>query len=140
VDESITLTPPAAERLPGAPRVLVVVRDARLRASVDAALRAHGLQVVDCGSVEHVAAGATGGPGEVVLLDWSKTEGLLTNERRAEMRQLCRQMPILLLVPERWLRLITAEELGVTKLLPKASGMVSLVETLVSLAGVQTSR
>ena len=97
------------------------------------------MQVVHCESVESVPANLTGEPGEVILLDWSKTDGLLTDERRSDMRQLCRRTPVVLLVPERWMRLITAEELGVTKLLPKTGGMASLVETLVSLAGVQTS-
>jgi DNA-binding NtrC family response regulator len=139
MQEPVALTPPA-EQVAGAPRVLVVVRDARLRAAMDATLRAYGLQVVDCESVEHAAASITGGPGEVVLLDWSKTEGLLTSLRRAEMRQLCGQTPIVLLVPERWLRLVTAEELGVAKLLPKTSGLAGLVEALVRAAGVEARR
>jgi hypothetical protein len=53
------------------------------------------------------------------------------------MRQLCQATPVVLLVPERWTRLLTAEELGVARLLPKNSGLQSLLEALVGTAGVE---
>jgi DNA-binding NtrC family response regulator len=134
MEESVTLTPAQSGLVSDGLRVLVVVRDARLRTAVGASLRALGMQVVHCDSVESVAGSVLGAPREVVLLDWSKTGGLLTEERRADMRELCRRTPVVLLVPERWMRLVTAEQLGVLKLLPKTSGMVSLLEALVSAA------
>jgi DNA-binding NtrC family response regulator len=138
MDKSVTLSPVASGLVSHGPRVLVVVRDARLRAALEAALRAHGMQVVHCDSVESMASSVSGTPGEVVLLDWSKTGGLLTEERRADMRELCRQTPVVLLVPERWMRLVTADDLGVVSLLPKTSGMASLLEALVRAAGANT--
>jgi DNA-binding NarL/FixJ family response regulator len=120
-------------------RVLVVVRDARLRRAVDAALGACRVQVVHCASIDSVGGSLAGALGEVVLLDWSKAGGLLTDERRADMRQLGRQTPIVLLVPERWTRLVTAQELGVARLLSKNSGMVGLLEALMSAAGAQAA-
>ena len=123
----------------GRPRVLVVVRDARLRAAVQTTLRACGMQVVHCESVEGVPTSLTGEPGEVILLDWSKTDGLLTEDRREDMRQLCRRAPVVLLVPERWMRLVTAEELGVLALLPKTSGMASLLEALAGAAAADVT-
>jgi DNA-binding NtrC family response regulator len=138
MDKSVTLSPVASGLVSHGPRVLVVVRDARLRAALEAALRAHGMQVVHCDSVESMASSVSGTPGEVVLLDWSKTGGLLTEERRADMRELCRQTPVVLLVPERWMRLVTADDLGVVTLLPKTSGMATLLEALVRAAGANT--
>ena len=140
MDELVTLRPglPASWlALRDSLRVLVVVRDTRFRAAVDAALRAVGLDVVHCASVGALAGSITRRCGEVVLLDWSKTDGLLTAEHRAEMRQLCQATPVVLLVPERWTRLLTAEELGVARLLPKNSGLQSLLEALVGTAGVE---
>src|ERR1043165_5902520 len=126
MDKSVTLTPVASGLVGDGPRVLVVVRDARLRAALEATLRAHGMQVVHCDSVESVVGNVSGSPGEVVLLDWSKTGGLLTEHRRADMRELCRRTTVVLLVPERWMRLVTADDLGVVTLLPKTSGMLTL--------------
>jgi hypothetical protein len=54
------------------------------------------------------------------------------------MRELCRRTPVVLLVPERWMRLVTAEDLGVVTLLPKTSGMTTLLDALVSAAGANT--
>jgi DNA-binding NtrC family response regulator len=138
MEGSVTLTSAQRGLVSDGLRVLLVVRDGRLRAAVDASLRALGMQVVHCDSVENVASSISGAAGEVVLLDWSKTGGLLTEERRADMRELCRRTPVVLLVPERWMRLVTAEELGVVRLLPKSSGMASLLEALVSAAGADT--
>ena len=138
MEGSVTLTSAQRGLVSDGLRVLVVVRDARLRSAVDATLRANGMQVVHCDSVESVAKSISGSPGEVVLLDWSKTGGLLTEERRADMRDLCRRTPVVLLVPERWMRLVTAEQLGVAALLPKTSGMASLVEALISAAGADS--
>jgi DNA-binding NtrC family response regulator len=138
MDKSVTLTPAPYEWVTDGPRVVVVVRDARLRAALEATLRAHGMQVVHCDSVDSMASSVSGTPGEVVLLDWSKTGGLLTEERRADMRELCRRTPVVLLVPERWMRLVTAEDLGVVTLLPKTSGMTTLLDALVSAAGANT--
>jgi DNA-binding NtrC family response regulator len=138
MDRSAILTPAPSGLVSDGPRVLVVVRDARLRGALEATLRAHGMQVVQCESVETLASSLLGNPGEVVLLDWSKTGGLLTDERRADMRALCRRTPVVLLVPERWMRLVTAEALGVVTLLPKTSGMDSLLQALVSAAGADT--
>ena len=123
----------------GGLRVLVVVRDARLRSAVDATLRAHGAHVVHCDSVESVGSSISGRPGEVVLLDWSKSAGLLSEGRRGDMRELCRQTPVVLLVPERWMRLVTAEELGVLALLPKTSGMASLLAALAGAAAADAT-
>lgn len=135
MDEAVTLTPPPSGATSSRLRVLVIVRDARLRTAVDASLRALGMQVVHCESVDSISGSISGTPGEVVLLDWSKTSGLLTEGRRAEMRELCHRTPVVLLIPERWMRFVTAEELGVVTLLPKTSGMASLLHALVSAAG-----
>src|SRR5919199_3838391 len=128
MEGSVTLTSAQRGLVSDGLRVLLVVRDGRLRAAVDASLRALGMQVVHCDSVENVASSISGAAGEVVLLDWSKTGGLLTEGRRADMRDLCQRTPVVLLVPERWMRLLTAEQLGVVTLLPKTSGMASLLE------------
>ena len=138
MEGSVTLTSAQRGLVSDGLRVLVVVRDARLRSAVDAALRTLGLQVVHCESVDNVGSSISGAPGEVVLLDWSMTGGLLTEGRRADMRELCQRTPVVLLVPERWMRLVTAEQLGVAALLPKTSGMASLVEALISAAGADS--
>jgi DNA-binding NtrC family response regulator len=138
MEKSVALTPASRGLVSDGPRVLVVVRDARLRSALDAALRTHGMQVVHCDSAERIASNISGAPGEVVLLDWSKTGGLLTDEHRADMRELCQRTPVVLLVPERWMRLVTAEQLSVRKLLAKTSGMDTLLEALVSTAGADS--
>ncbi len=122
-----------------APKVLVIVRDPRLRRAVDATLRRHSLDVAHCDSLESVASRVSDSPGEVVLLDWSKAGALLAEERRAEIRQVCGHRPIVLLVPDSWTRLLTAEEFGVTRLLSKTGGMADLLDALMSAAGATSA-
>jgi DNA-binding response OmpR family regulator len=111
-------------------RVLLVIRDARLRGALDATLRAHGIHVVQCASVGDLGSSASREAGEVALLDWSLTEGLLTEEHRPDLRTLGRLVPIALLVPGPWRRLLSAEDLGVAVLVPKPCGAEALLGLL----------
>jgi DNA-binding NarL/FixJ family response regulator len=115
-------------------RVLVVVRDARLGAAIGATLRQHGAEVVACASVAALGAAVSHQPREVGLLDWSMADGLLTEEHRGDLHHLGRLVPIVLLVPSRWARLLSAEEFGVARVLPKSSGADALLEALISAA------
>lgn len=116
-------------------RVLVVVRDRRLRDAIDAILHSDGIEVVHCASVAALGASVMRRSREVVLLDWSKAEGLLTEAQRDDLRLLCRLVQVVLLVPDRWSRLLKAEDLGVARVLPKGCESDTLLATLASAAG-----
>lgn len=53
------------------------------------------------------------------ILDWSLLNGLLLEARRAELVELSEKIPLVLLVPQNWLRFLSAQQTGSAALLPK---------------------
>jgi DNA-binding response OmpR family regulator len=115
-------------------RVLLVIRDSRLRLGVAALLREAGIETVDCAGVAVLGAVAARTPGEVALLDWTVAEGLLAEEHRPGLRALGRLVPIVLLVPRRWCGLLDPADLGVV-LLAKPFDAETLLAALRSAGG-----
>ena len=111
------------------PCILLVVRDARLRAGLDALLRDEGFEPVVCPGIASLAT-RSGDSDEIVLLDWTMAGGLLADEQRPGLLALARRVPIVLMVPSRWASLISEEDLGIAALLPKPFNADALLAAL----------
>lgn len=68
--------------------------------------------------------------GGVLLADWQRLDGLLAEERRAELRALGRTVALVVLVPAFWRRYLSAEDLGVAGLLSKPFELAELLQAL----------
>ena len=71
----------------------------------------------------------------MALLDWTMAEGLLADEHRPGLRALAHLVPIVLMVPGRWARLLRAEDLGAAALLAKPFSVSELLAALESADG-----
>jgi DNA-binding NtrC family response regulator len=100
-------------------RILLVLRDSRLRAALDVLLQGEGFEPVTCAGIASLTTAACGESDEIALVDWTMAEGLLAEEHRPGLRALARRVPMVLIVPCRWASLLSEEDLGVAALLPK---------------------
>jgi DNA-binding response OmpR family regulator len=110
-------------------RILLVVRDPRLRPALDVLLRGEGFEPVACAGIASLATRSSDSD-EIVLLDWTMAEGLLADEHRPGLRALARRVPIVLMVPSRWASLLSEEDLGIAALLPKPFNADALLAAL----------
>ena len=101
------------------PRILMVLRDSRLRAALDILLRGEGFEPVTCTGIASLTTAASGESDEIALVDWTMAEGLLAEEHRPGLRALGRRVPMVIMVPCRWASLLSEEDLGIAALLPK---------------------
>jgi DNA-binding response OmpR family regulator len=109
-------------------RIVLAVRDRRLRQVLASTLRERGYVVDEQESAENLSN--AGGDGGVVLLDWTAAGGLLAPEQRSSLRSLAGEVPLVLMVPGRWRHLLTAADLGVGGLLHKPFGEDALLDAL----------
>ena len=116
-------------------KVLLVERDSRLREAIESVLEAEGIAVVRCATLEELVESATGADDEVALLAWTAAGGLLGEEQRPRLRALSERVPLVLMVPSSWRKLITAGQLGVAGVLAKPFGADVLLAALQSAAG-----
>jgi DNA-binding NarL/FixJ family response regulator len=79
---------------------------------------------------------ATQTTGELAILDWTMADGLLADEHRRDLIELGQRIRLVLLVPDAWLRHLSAADLGVAALVPKAWAADDLLPTLEAIAGV----
>jgi DNA-binding response OmpR family regulator len=110
-------------------RVHLVVRDARLRAIITRVLSDGGWWVDAEANVRQLWSSIEGTSG-VAVLDWTMADGLLTDEHRHDLSRLTRRIPLVVLVPEKWLRQMSAEDFGVAALVPKGWASEALLPTL----------
>ena len=112
----------------------LLVRDPRLRALLARVLCDGGWGVVTEATLRHLCSGSEGTSG-VAVLDWTMAAGLLTDEHRHDLAKLTRRIPLVVLVPEKWLRQMSAEDFGVAALVPKgwaAEALLPALEAVVS--------
>ena len=100
-------------------RILLVLRDSRLRAALDVLLQGEGFDPVTCAGIASLTTAASGESDDIALVDWTMAEGLLAEEHRPGLRALARRVPMVLMVPCRWASLLSEEDLGIAALLPK---------------------
>lgn len=115
-------------------RVHLLVRDARLRGMLTRALSDAGWCVGAQTTLRDLWNGteATGG---VAVLDWTMAGGLLNEEHRQDLSRVTRRIPLVVLVPEAWLRQMSAADFGVAALVPKGWAAVALLPVLEELVG-----
>ncbi len=111
-------------------RVFLVERDSRLREAIESVLQAEGIGVVRCDGVTNLFEAATGAAGEVALLAWTAASGMLGEDQRPRLQALSGLVPLVLMVPSSWRKLVTAEQLGVAGVLAKPFGADALIAAL----------
>lgn len=119
----------------GVRRVLLVERETRLRDAIEAVLKAEGVQVTRCAGLADVIESGHGAAGEVALLAWTAAGGLLAEDQRPQLRALSERVPLVVMVPSSWRRLVTADRLGVAGILAKPFGAEALMVALRAAAG-----
>jgi FixJ family two-component response regulator len=115
-------------------RVHVVTGDRLLVEALKGLLQEQGWELRVHPSVQDLSAAAAEHGNAVAVLDWLRADGMLGEQGRERLRALTERVPLVLLVPPRWLRLLAAERLGVAALLPKPVPLARLVQTLSALA------
>ena len=111
----------------------LLVRDRALRNALQAALSSHDWSVQHHSRLSDLWTAAHA-PGGVAVLDWAVADGLLTEEHRHDLAQLSQRMQLIVLVPEAWLKYLSAEDLGVAALVPKAWAPRALLSALQTVA------
>jgi DNA-binding response OmpR family regulator len=101
------------------PRVFLLESNATIRSAVHHVLTREGHTVVVCSSVPQLIAHAPFFEGELALLAWQGMNGLLSEQRRQEMAGLAERLPIVLIVPRRWVQLLDPVDFSVAAFLPK---------------------
>jgi DNA-binding response OmpR family regulator len=101
------------------PRLFLIESNTTIRAALQHVLSADGHHVVTCDSLARLMAHAPFAERDLALLAWQCMDGLLSQKHRQDMVQLAGLLPIVLIVPRQWLRLLNPIDLSATALLPK---------------------
>ena len=72
---------------------------------------------------------------DLAVLDWTIADGLLSGEHRHDLTRLTRRIRLVILVPEAWLRQMSAEDFGVAGLVSKGWATEALLPALEELVG-----
>jgi DNA-binding response OmpR family regulator len=112
--------------------VLLLEPNASLRAAVLTILSAEHYQTEAIDSLDEVLARASSTERSVALVAWQSMEGLLAEEHRHHLAELCRRLRLVVMVPRRWARLLEVTDLPatVTALISKPFEADELIETL----------
>jgi DNA-binding response OmpR family regulator len=100
-------------------RLFLLESNTTVRDAIHYVLCAEGYDIQACDSLPQLIAHAPFADGDFALLAWQSMDGLLSETHRHDMAQLAELLPIVLIVPRRWLRLLTPGDFSVTALLPK---------------------
>ena len=87
-------------------------------------------EVETCASLEQAVARASGHSEALALVAWQCMEGLLADEHRHSLRELTRELRLVVMVPRRWARILEGTDLGVTGIVPKPFGADELVASV----------
>jgi DNA-binding response OmpR family regulator len=116
-------------------RVLLFEDHSQLREVLQQVLTDDGYTVSLCPSREDVLAGAAGPDGCVALVDaWGGSFHTLVDEERAEIVELARAVPTVMLTARPWAATVSAEELGLAGLATKPIDVWELSATLLQAA------
>ena len=110
-------------------RVLLLEPNAGLRGAIYEVLTAEQYEVEVCQSLDQVTASVQG-ERDVALVAWQSMQGLLADEHRHTLRQLTGRLPMVLMVPRRWLQLLDQSEYGFTGMIAKQFDADALLSTM----------
>ncbi|MBV9577463.1 MAG: response regulator transcription factor [Chloroflexi bacterium] len=90
-----------------------------LRRALQELLSAEGYTVEACGSLEELIERHTAAHSDLALAAWQSLDGLLADEHRHDLAQLTNRIPMVIMVPRVWLRVLQPLDLAVRGLLAK---------------------
>jgi hypothetical protein len=93
------------------PQLRAAVNDATWEL-LDVMARGEGITPVRCERARDLFAQPLPS-GSVAILDWAKSDGLLSQEQHSVFRRLADLLPVVILVPQGWLRMLNADTVGV---------------------------
>jgi DNA-binding response OmpR family regulator len=101
-------------------RVLLLEDDLALRGLLHELLVLEDFEVDLCESYEAICAAAADAQGDIVVADfWGTAQRTLSDSGRAQIVELARLVPVILLTGRSWAVGVTAEELGAWALMHK---------------------
>jgi DNA-binding response OmpR family regulator len=113
------------------PCVVLLEPNVGLRRAIHELLTTEDFEVLDCTSLEQVMQyAAVGEPRRVALVAWQSMEGMLADEHRHHLVQLTQRLPLVLMVPRRWKRLLEGSDLDFVGMVAKPFGADELLDTV----------
>jgi len=97
--------------------VFLLEPKADLRHALEELLSAQGYLVVACDSLPDLLARATATRCDLALIAWQGMQGLLADEHRRDLTQLAERLPMVIMVPRSWFRVLHPPDLAVRALL-----------------------
>jgi DNA-binding response OmpR family regulator len=112
-------------------RAILLEDDLALRDLLLEALAGEGFEVRAGGSFDEIRQAAARGEADIVVADfWGGSQRTLPDSDRAEIRELCSYLPVILLTGRTWAADTTAEELGARALIRKPFDLDVLLRTV----------
>jgi DNA-binding response OmpR family regulator len=109
-------------------RVLLLEDDLALRGLLHELLALEDFDVDLCDSYEAIRAAAADAQGDIVVADfWGTAQRTLSDSARAQIVELARLVPVILLTGRSWAHGVTAEELGAWALVHKPFDLDELI-------------
>jgi DNA-binding response OmpR family regulator len=99
-----------------------------LRHALEDLLSAEGYGVEACESLQDLLARSTTTRCDLALTAWQCLQGLLAEEHRHDLVQLSSRIPLVIMVPRSWLRVLQPLDLAVRGLLAKPFDADKLLE------------
>jgi DNA-binding response OmpR family regulator len=106
-----------AARPTGPANVFLLEPKADLRHALEELLDAQGYLVVACDSLPDLLRRAAASRCDLALIAWQGMRGLLADANRQDLQQLARRLPIVIMVPRSWFRVLQPSDLAVRGLL-----------------------
>jgi two-component system nitrogen regulation response regulator GlnG len=112
-------------------RALLLEDDIALRDLLLEALGGEGFDIRSCDSFAEIRDAAARQEADIVIADfWGGSQRTLPDRDRAEIRDLCSYLPVVLLTGRTWAADTTAEELGAHALIRKPFDLDFLLRTV----------
>ena len=109
-------------------RVFLLEPKADLRRALEEVLRAEGYGVEPCDSLQGLVERNAADGCDLALTAWQSLQGLLADERRRDLAQLAAHMPMVIMLPRSWLKVLQPLDLPVRGLLAKPFDAEELLE------------
>ena len=113
-------------------RVLVLETNAPLRSAIITLLAAERFDVQRVDSLEAARLVGMAADRTVALVAWQSMDGLLAEQHRLELAELTRRLPLIVMVPRRWARLLEETDLpsAVSAMIAKPFDADELINTV----------
>src|SRR5262249_36764472 len=117
-------------------RALLLEDDTALRDLLLEAFASEHIDVRTCDSFEEVRDRAARSEADLVIADfWGGSQRTLPDSDRDEIRELCSDLPVILLTGRRWASDMSAEELGAHALIRKPFDLDDLLSSVELVVG-----